>query len=339
MLSSLQRQSFLTTILLGALVSPAFATTYSAIYSFGDSLSDAGNAFILTGGTEPAAPYVNGHFTNGQVWVQDLANSLGLPPPTASLSGGTDFAVGDAQSGTTPVHAATAIDLPAQLAAFHTVNPTANPTGLYTIWIGANDLAAIAATNPTPAAAAADAAAVVGNIDSAINTLAGEGAKNFLIVTVPDLGKTPEAIAGGPLDVAAASQLSAFFDTTLVNGLAAAGLPSLNGLAAADGLDLSVADTYSLLDGIVADPSAFGLTNVTQSCLSGGNGYFGGETVCADPNQYLFWDQLHPTAAAQALVADAALAAIPEPGTLTMLLGTGIVAAVFGGRRLLARVS
>ena len=82
-------------------------------------------------------------FQNGQVWVQDLAASLGLPAVTPSLAGGptgTDFAVGTAESGTTPVHAAGLADLPAQLAAFHAANPVANPNGLYTIWIGSNDL-------------------------------------------------------------------------------------------------------------------------------------------------------------------------------------------------------
>ena len=192
--------------------------------------------------------------------MQDLAASLGLATPTPSLTGGNDFAVGGAESGTTPVHAAGLTDLPAQLAAFHLANATANPNGLYTIWIGSNDLDDILATNPSSTTATADALAVVANVDKAINTLAGEGAKNFLIVTVPDLGKAPAAIADGPLAVAAASSLSAFYDTTLVNGLGAAGIPSLNGLAAADSLNLSVLDAYSLIDGIVANPGAFGLT-------------------------------------------------------------------------------
>ncbi len=39
---------------------------------------------------------------------------------------------------------------------------------------------------------------IIGNIDGAIDTLAGMGAKNFLVVTVPDLGKTPDVTALGP---------------------------------------------------------------------------------------------------------------------------------------------
>lgn len=71
-------------------------TTYSTIYAFGDSLSDAGNAWLLTNtgaaGTlglsaEPVSPpyfqeIYNGVtanvFSNGPVWTQDLSSALGL---------------------------------------------------------------------------------------------------------------------------------------------------------------------------------------------------------------------------------------------------------------------
>jgi phospholipase/lecithinase/hemolysin len=329
MSSYLKRRFLLTTSLFAAIASSAQAGSFNAIYVFGDSLSDAGNAFIASGGALPAPPYSAGRFTNGPVWVQDLSSSLALAPVTASLAGGTDYAVGGAESGN-----ANPGDLSSQLAAFKAANPVANSNGLYTIWIGANDLNAILGANPSASVAAAEAAGVVGNIDAAINTLAGEGAKNFLIVTVPDLGKTPEALAAGPLGVAAASGLSAFFDSTLVNGLGSAGIPSLSGIAAADGLNLNVLDTYSLIDGITANPAQFGFTNVTQPCLTGEVDYAGG-TPCANPNQYLFWDQLHPTAAGQALVAEESLAILtPEPGTITMMLtAAGMVGLVMVRRR------
>ena len=313
--------------LFAAAVTSARAGSFNAIYAFGDSLSDAGNAFIASGGTIPGSPYSNGRFTNGPVWVQDLATSLNLPALTPSLAGGTDFAVGGAESGNASLG-----DLTSQLTAFKLTNPVANPNGLYTIWIGSNDLDDILSSNPSSATAATLSLAVVANIDAAINTLAGDGAKNFLILTVPDLGKTPAAMAAGPAASAGASALSAFFDTTLVNGLGAAGIPSLNGIAAADGLNLNVLDTYSLIDGIAANPSLFGFTNVTQPCLTGEVDYSGG-TPCANPNQYLFWDQLHPTAAAQELVAAGALQVVPEPATLTMLLGTASMLGLAALRR------
>jgi phospholipase/lecithinase/hemolysin len=306
------------------------ASSYDALYAFGDSLSDVGNIYSLTGGAEPAAPYVNGQFSNGPVWVQDLAAGLGLPAlkPYLPNGTGTDYAFGGAQSGTTPVHTATPIDLPTQLADFATAHPTADPHALYTIWIGSNDLFSIL-SKATPPEYAADAAAVVGNIDAAINSLAGDGAKNFLILTVPDLGKTPSAAAGGPAVEAGASALAAAFNNLLING--SGPIPSLAALAATDSAHLTVLDTYALIDAAVGDPGKFGFTNVTDPCLTGAVNYSGG-TVCATPGSYLFWDDLHPTARGHALVAAAALAAVPEPATLG-LLALGFAAMGFARRK------
>ena len=154
----------------GALASSLCAGPIDAVYSFGDSLSDAGNIYALTNGTIPSAPYSQGRFTNGNVWVQDLSVALGLNPVSASLTGGTDFAYGDASTGTTPVHAGTFIDLTGaggQLTQFHAANPVADPNALYTIWIGSNDVSDIL-THGTPGTYATDVAASIANIDSAI---------------------------------------------------------------------------------------------------------------------------------------------------------------------------
>src|SRR3984957_13841874 len=79
--------------------SPAHAANFSAEYVLGDSLSDVGNVYIATKGTKPASPYVGGQFSNGPIWVQDLAARLGLPALTPSLAGGSDYAFGHATTG------------------------------------------------------------------------------------------------------------------------------------------------------------------------------------------------------------------------------------------------
>ena len=73
-------------------------------------------------------------------------------------------------------------------------------------------------------------------------------------------------------------------------------------------------DTFAFLNGIEADPAAYGITNLTTPC-------FNGTTVCADPSQYLFWDDVHPTTSADALLAaqfDAAVTT-PEPPRFSCL--------------------
>jgi phospholipase/lecithinase/hemolysin len=157
--------------------------------------------------------------------------------------------------------------------------------------------------------------------DNLIFDLASLGARNFLIVTVPDLGKTPGAIAAGPVGVAAASTVSANLDNALVS--------SLPSVAAGAGVNLNVLDTYTLLDAIVANGAAYGFTIVDAACLTGEVNFAGGTPCSALPavqNQYVFWDDKHPTSAAQALVADAALAVVtPEPASW-LTFAAGLVA-------------
>ena len=83
----------------------AHAATYPAIYSFGDSLSDAGNVRISSLHTLPKQPpYFNGRFSNGLNWLDDLTAKLGVSDAaTPSLAGGDDFAFGGAQTGATIV--------------------------------------------------------------------------------------------------------------------------------------------------------------------------------------------------------------------------------------------
>ena len=112
--------------------------TYSAIYAFGDSLSDAGNLSVLTklAGTEPVSPpyyqekygAISGNvFSNGPTWVQDLSTALNLGTLAPSLVGGTDFAYGGAETGLTPQNASNteiqAISLPSQILQFQAAEP------------------------------------------------------------------------------------------------------------------------------------------------------------------------------------------------------------------------
>ena len=80
---------------LASLTASATTPTYDNIYVFGDSYCDVGNIFVATGGAEPAAPYFNGRFSNGPIWLDHVAGFLGVPMK-ASLLGGTNYAFGGA---------------------------------------------------------------------------------------------------------------------------------------------------------------------------------------------------------------------------------------------------
>ncbi len=57
-----------------------------------------------------------------------------------------------------------------------------------------------------------------------------------------------------------------------------------------------------LLNDIVVDPQGYGLTNVRQACVMPADEPFS----CQAPDEYLFWDGIHPTRAAHTIVAQAA---------------------------------
>ena len=64
------RTIFLLVLILAV---PGFAqaAAYSQLVAFGDSLSDTGNVFAVTG--TPVPPYYDGNYSNGPVWVDRLA--------------------------------------------------------------------------------------------------------------------------------------------------------------------------------------------------------------------------------------------------------------------------
>ncbi|MGA7806692.1 SGNH/GDSL hydrolase family protein, partial [Bradyrhizobium sp.] len=76
-------------IVLMAMTSSAFASSFSSVIVYGDSLSDNGNLYSLIG--YPPPPYYDGRFSNGPVAAEQLATNLGAPL--------YDFAVGGATSG------------------------------------------------------------------------------------------------------------------------------------------------------------------------------------------------------------------------------------------------
>ncbi|XGV99722.1 MAG: SGNH/GDSL hydrolase family protein [Leptolyngbya sp. BL-A-14] len=297
------------------------AAQFSNLYVFGDSLSDVGQFSAVTGGLVPPASlgYFDGRFSNGPVWVDYLATELGVPSTTQ-----TNFAIGGASTGTQNSSIPGLPGLQQEIAGFTLTVPQADPDALYVIWAGANDyLGTIGQTNPT---------IPVSNIDQAITALAQVGAKDILVANLPDLGLVPLVSDRGPIVANAASALAQAHDTLLAQSLA-----SLSSQLSPQGVTLIPFDVNSVFNGIAANPAQYGITNVTDPCLVNSPLFFssGAISVCSNPDEYLFWDSLHPSTAAHQIVADAAfktisgsVAGVPEPPTTAGLV---VVGAFFAG--------
>jgi phospholipase/lecithinase/hemolysin len=319
----------LWTLLFVLLLLPAAAGAgpITTIYVIGDSLSDQGNAFALTGGFPPP-PYAE-RASNGPVAVERLAADLGVALRPSEL-GGTNYAVVGATTGPVLIPSAPSVGAIENTAAVEYGLPalagtsllsqtreivqagplTGGDSALFVVWGGANDLL----LNPSPAAAAG----AVGNLATVVTTLYGAGARQFLVPNLPDLSRTPSGLAASPGQQAGLQALTVGFNT----GLAAA----LGGLSGLPGINITAFNTFAFFNAILSDPGAFGFTNTSSPCLSGN--LLRGGSICPDPGSYVFWDSVHPTTAAQgALGREFAASVVPEPATLTMVvLGLGVTA-------------
>jgi phospholipase/lecithinase/hemolysin len=73
-------------------------------------------------------------------------------------------------------------------------------------------------------------------------------------------------------------------------------------LSALPGIRFHRLDTYTLLNAIVANAQAYGFANVTEACVRPNVAPF----TCQRPDEYLFWDGIHPSRATHTIVATAA---------------------------------
>ena len=285
------------------------AAAYSDLYVFGDSLSDNGNLYALTSNTVPPSPYFQGRFSNGPVAVEVLATGLG-----ATLH---DLAVAGAQTSTLGQIAGTGMT--SQLTNYSTLlaGAGADPNALYFVWGGANDLRAAGA------AAGAAIAPTIGNLTNIVSSLYNLGARDFLLPNLPDLGLTPEAIENGAAFAGASSFLSETFNTNLA--AAYSGLATL-----LPGVKFTYFDAMAAQRTIVAGVGTNGFTNVTERCFDTRDAQ--AVTLCATPDTYLSWDNIHPTAAAHALLGSQMLAAVPEPTTMLMM-SAGLLVLIGASRR------
>lgn len=296
--------------LLAALLAtgPAGAASYSAVYAFGDSLTDAGNDWTATRHAEPfSPPYSNGRFSNGPVWAQDIAAALGLPALKPSLLGGTDYAFGGAQTGATGVHTLAPMDLPAQLAEFALNSKGHAPSSaLYLLSIGGNDMMAAVAAQPDTAAQAKLVSQAASNAAAFVAGLAALGARHIAIMNVPDLGHVP-AVDGTAAAAALGTSLASQFNAALAAKL----LP----VKLIFGAKIATVNAYALLDQAIASPAALGFANVTKPCWTGGFNVLAPGTLCAvttaGQDKYLFWDSVHPTEHGHAAIAALALTQLP----------------------------
>jgi phospholipase/lecithinase/hemolysin len=306
------------------------APVFDRMVVFGDSLSDTGNTRNVVGFNSGLIANLagyggNGRFSNGLLWHETLAPLIGVPVATASrVAGANNFnyayggaRVDGARGASTGVLAQFA-DYSARVGA-----AGSNPDSLYVVWAGGNDVRDLVGNaNPLPGVNSS-----IGALQSVLTGLISSGANSFLIPNLPDLGLIPENRNTG--NQASASSATQLWNTELLNMV----------MDLTDQASFYFLDVYSVFNDVLTTPSTYGITNTTGQCRSLVFGGFG-ERSCANANTWAFWDSIHPTTAAHAVLGRAAetalnegpLRKVPEPQTLMLLL-LGIVMVMWLRRR------
>jgi phospholipase/lecithinase/hemolysin len=286
----------------------SFAATapgaYSNLYVFGDSLVDAGNIAVLTGGTVPnrALGYFENRFTNGYDYVDYINYQLFGSATAPSLRGGNNFAFGGARVVSDTTDAIP--DINPQVAQYAArAAGVADPNALYVLNAGGNDIFALgrfAAGNANalkPFNTPADYVnAIVNQYAGAVLTLNNLGARNILITGMPN--------ADVPLALQIEAQLNAKLDT----------------LALSPDTSLMRYSYISFFQRVQADPGSLGLPPLRTdlSCIqlqaqaSGCAGIFS-------------FDGTHPTTAVQQalfrdIVRQFGVSAVPEPASWALMI-------------------
>src|SRR5947207_7623080 len=228
----------LVTLFLPMSLNWAQTTSFTQTIVFGDSLSDDGNVrHVMEDQYLVSYPggdfnYSDGRFTDSSdtdpsstayagTWHEQLARTfLGLPAPTNSLDGGTDYAFGGATtaSGTIDVtvinnpfpfgggdFTLTVDNLGKQVDDYLASN-TPDASALYIIWGGGNDLLDDDSSDNVTVTAS--------NVAGLVEEFARAGGRSFLVANIPPLGLVPlykdDAETATALNLAAGEYRSEF---------------------------------------------------------------------------------------------------------------------------------
>ena len=279
------RRTFAASISFLALLLAVFsaqATQPKEIVVFGESNSDVGNYYILSGSPADYAWFTDGRIGNGPQWTDYLASYYKhVPGMSPSLAGGSGYATAGADTsygaGCNGL-GSTGQQVMEYLSAYPQISGTGNK--LFVIWGGANDIVFCGET---------DMAVPVGNIVSQIGMLFDAGGRQFLVLNMIPIGHTPLGLAGtGSPNEEWTESVEAFNDE----------LPAQLTAFKCDNpaAHIYAMDVHQMFMDVLADPESYGYLNITDGAFD----------VGGDPDTHLWWDFAHTTTGFNALIAEEA---------------------------------
>lgn len=201
---------------------------------------------------------------------------------------------------------------PVAIAAFEaqiTPTVTAQVNAQVAAAAGVSSLQTAAQAQTTIVAAAQQEVKLIGQLQAA-------GAKNIVVFNLPNIGLTPEALEQGASAASSLTTLSVIYNSQLNAGVGQLGK------------GIIPVNAFALLGQVVANPGAYGFTNVTTpACGVGSSSVQCGPQGAGLPysyapgaNQtYLFADGVHPTTAADVMLSQVVLSELAAPQQISLL--------------------
>ncbi|KAJ1770679.1 hypothetical protein LPJ74_002969 [Coemansia sp. RSA 1843] len=288
--------------IIGTIVTSASKGTHPSLYVFGDSLSDTGRLHTITLGLVPPEPYWLGRFSSGPLWIEYLALLQEVQLENYAVGASETSNSNPDLFGLFPMAIPSTHD---QIEGFVKDHRVAGDTDTAVLEIGGNNvitgLSEITA-NETGTFASELATTVVGQV----GMLRDAGFRSVYVTNLPALHSIPLVKLQDRVDAATqvfdtynaelATQLKSFFGSdpdfscTLIDIGAFMQLAMTENVASA----LGVKDTESSCVGGDVLQDLFGEKKHKETVLLRLAFDLKDTLLCDTPEDYFFWDPIHP---------------------------------------------
>jgi phospholipase/lecithinase/hemolysin len=279
----LLNQFTLVALMLGPLLLPAQAA-FTSLYVYGDGVS------TTTSNVTTQSDLFHGkRYCNGRVWVEVLAQRNDL-----TLSSNNNLSYFGHHSGLMVTNA------------MNLTPPADANTSLFVLWVCDADFVDIINIRHTTPFYPTNMTIWTNGISQALSNhltavqqLYSKGVRSLVMPNGADVTKTPSYFYMPVASKAFVRQRIVEFNSAFSNLVQQLRVSS-------PGLTIISTDFFALTDQVIAQPANYGLTNSTESAV-----YDYGYTNFTGPGtNFVFWDQYHPTAKVQEIMADTAQALI-----------------------------
>jgi len=305
--------------LFGLIEVPAQAT-FTSLYIFGDGVSTT-----TTNASAAFLPYYGLRKSNGRVWVELLAQQLNLPNNfwysnnIANQVSYTNLSASSTNwsysSNNWSYYGDASTNLLANINAFNSPPDASN--ALFVVWVAdadfVNDMGSIFPSTNIVTWTNAINQSLSNHWQAITNLYFAKGVRALLMPNAVDITEVPAY--NGYANRAFIRQMVSYFNTAFTPLLS-------NAMVACPSLTIYEPDFFSLLDNILTNAAAFGLTNILyqgRSVDALDDPSLANRAVNGPGTNYIFWDATDPTAKAHAVMAGVAkqLIAPPQIGQIT----------------------